>query len=158
MNLKELLEVSKNTLREFGKDDISLLAAGLTYYAFLSLFPLLLLGISLAGLFLSPEDAAKLIFQGVAEVIPWATDFLYAAIGEAASSRSNAGLAALISIGVLAFAASGAFGTLDRAINRAWGTEKMPGFVIRKLVSFVMMLGAAALLIVSLVVSTALTR
>src|SRR5437762_431494 len=103
MNLKELLEVSRNTIKEFGKDDIYLLAAGLTYYAFLSLFPLLLLGVTLAGLFLSPEDAAKLIFQGVAEVIPWAADFLYGAIAEVAASRSNAGLAALISIGVLAY-------------------------------------------------------
>jgi membrane protein len=158
MNRKELLVVSRNTLKEFGKDDVSLLAAGLTYYSFLSLFPLLLLAVTLAGIFLKPDDATKLIFQDVAIAAPGATDLLSEAVAEAFNNRHNAGLLALAGIVLIAFSASGAFGTLDKAINRAWGSEKVPGFIVGRLVSFVMMLGVAGLLVVSLVVSTVLTR
>jgi len=62
MNRKELFVVATSTFKEIGKDDIGLLAAGLTYYAFLGLFPLLLAAITLVSLFLTPEDAAKLIY------------------------------------------------------------------------------------------------
>jgi membrane protein len=158
MNRKELLVVSRNTLKEFDKDDVSLLAAALTYYSFLSLFPLLLLAVTLAGIFLKPEDATKLIFQDVARVIPGATALLSEAVAEAFRNRANAGWLALAGIAILAFSASGAFGTLDKAINRAWGTEKVPGFLVSRLVSFVMMLGVAGLLVLSLMVSTVLTR
>src|SRR5205823_1030381 len=142
-----------NTLKEFGKDDISLLAAGLTYYSFLSLFPLLLLAVTLAGIFLKPEDATKLIFQDVARVTPGATDLLSEAVADAFNNRTNAGLLALAGIALLIFSAPGAFGTLDKAINRAWGSEKVPTFVVGRLISFVMMLGVAGLLVLSLVVS-----
>jgi membrane protein len=158
MNRKEFLVVSRNTLKEFGKDDISLLAAGLTYYSFLSVFPLLLLAVTLAGIFLKPEDAAKLIFEDVAKVIPGATTLLSEAVDEAFKNRGNAGLLALAGIGLLVFSASNAFSTLDKAINRAWGSEKVPDFVGSKIASFLMMLGLAGLLIVSFVVSTLLTR
>src|SRR5205814_307224 len=50
-----------------------------------------------------------------------------------------------------------AFGTLDKAINRAWGSEKVPGFIVSKLLSFAMMLALAGLLVASVVVSTVLT-
>ena len=80
--------------------------------------------LTLAGIFLKPEDATKLIFQDVARVTPGATDLLSEAVAEAFNNRSNAGLLALAGIALLAYSASGAFGTLDKAINRAWGTEK----------------------------------
>src|SRR5437773_1002093 len=158
MNLKEVVTVSRSALREFGKDDVSLLAAGLTYYAFFSLFPLLLLAVTLASLILSPEDATKFIFSDVARVTPGATSLLSDAVVKAMENRNNAGLLALIGVATLAFSASNAFGTLDKALNRAWGTEKVPGFLAARLASVVMMLAAAGLLVLSLVVSTALTR
>jgi membrane protein len=157
MNRKELLVVSKSTVISFGKDDVGLLAAGLTYFSFLSLFPLLLLGVTFAGILLTPQDASKLIFQDVGQAIPGATTLLSQAVDEAFKNRSNAGLLALVSFGLLAFSASNAFSTLDTAINRAWKTEKVPGFVGSKIAGFTMMLGLAGLLIVSLTVSTLLT-
>jgi len=40
----------RRTVREFKEDDLTLLAAGLTYYAVLSLFPALLVLLSILGL------------------------------------------------------------------------------------------------------------
>ncbi|MDP9407439.1 MAG: YihY/virulence factor BrkB family protein, partial [Actinomycetota bacterium] len=42
-------EVVKRTIREFKEDDLTLLAAALTYYGVLSLFPALLVLVSILG-------------------------------------------------------------------------------------------------------------
>src|SRR2546423_598280 len=125
MNRKEFLVAARSTLREYGKDDVSLLAAGVTYYAFFSLFPLLLLGITLAGIFLKPEDATEFIFGTLSQVMgPGSIQLLQSALTEAFNNRHNAGLLAAIGVVTLAFSASNAFETLDKAINRAWDSDK----------------------------------
>ncbi len=158
MNRKELLVIARSTLREYNKDDVGLLAAGMTYYSFFSLFPLLLLIVTVASLILTREQAVELIFNNIARVTPGAasSQMLQDIVTKAFENRKNAGLIFVIGLGTLAFSASNAFGTLDKAINRAWNTEKIPNFIIAKLVSFAMMLGVVALLVLSLAVSIAL--
>jgi len=157
MNRKELFVVATSTFKEIGKDDIGLLAAGLTYYAFLGLFPLLLAAITLVSLFLTPEDAAKLIYFVVERVAPGGVDLIAQALADALSNRTSAGIVALVGLGILIYSASNAFSILDRAINRAWGTETAPSFVANRIASFVMMLFIAVLFLVFLVISTLLT-
>lgn len=157
MKRRELVAVAKATFSELGRDDVSLLAAGLTYYAFFGLFPLILLSITLAGLLVKPEDATNFIFTRVAEIAPGFTRYLSDAADKAFSDRSNAGLLALIGVLALAFSASNAFGTLYKAVNRAWNTEHRPSFLMDKVISFLMMLVLAALFITSVIVSAVLT-
>lgn len=157
MNRKEFITVAKQTVKEFDKDDVTQLAASLTYYAFFSIFPLLLLAVTLASLILSRDEAVKFIFENVAQAAPGSSAMLSDAVDKAFENRDSAGWLAAIGLLTLAFSASSAFGTLDKALNRAWGSEKVPSFIAGKLASFVMMLAAAGLLIVSLAISTALT-
>ena len=156
MNRKEFFTVARQTFKEFGKDDVGLLSAGLTYYAFFSVFPLLLLTVSLANLLLSPEDAMKFVFSTIEQFVPGSAAVLVDAVQNAFDNQESAGWRAIVSLAILAYSASGAFSTLDRALNRAWGSEKVPTFVARKLASFVMMLVGAGLLLLSLVASTLL--
>src|SRR5437868_8075181 len=110
MNRKEFLVAARSTLAEYGKDDISLLAAGVTYYAFFSLFPLLLLGVTLAGIFLEPEDATNFIFGTLSQAMgPGSIQLLQKALAEAFTNRHNAGILAAIGVIALAFSASNAF-------------------------------------------------
>jgi membrane protein len=156
MTGKEFLTVTKATAREFGKDDVGYMAAALTYYVFFSVFPLLLLAVTLAGLFLNDDDARVFILNNVAQVVPGSVDLLQSVLVEALKNRESAGWLALVGFATLTFSASGAFDALDKAINRAWSSEKMPNFFVGKLTSFVMMLVIAALLILSVLVSTTL--
>jgi membrane protein len=160
MNRKKLLVIIKSTLKEYSKDDVALMAAGLTYYAFFSLFPMLLLLVTLASFVVEKADAEKYIFDNVARVAP-GTD-LPKLIGDIITktyeSRKDAGILLLVGIGTLAFSASNAFETLDKAINRAWNTEKVPTFIAGKLTSFAMILGVFVLLALSLVISTVISR
>lgn len=158
MNRKELVTVTKATVKEFGKDDIGYLAAALTYYAFFSIFPLILLAIILVGIFVSnSQDATDFVLSSVGKVLPGSVDLLKGVLTEAFKDRSNAGWTALIGVITLIFSASGAFDALDKSINRAWGSEKVPTFVVSKLTSFALMLLIAALLVISFVVSIVLT-
>ncbi len=156
MTGKEFLAVTKATAREFGKDDVGYMAAALTYYVFFSVFPLLLLAVTLAGLFLNDDDARVFILNNVAQVVPGSVDLLQSVLVEALKNRDSAGWLALVGFATLIFSASGAFDALDKAINRAWSSEKMPNFFVGKLTSFAMMLVIAALLILSVLVSTTL--
>jgi len=157
MNLKELIAVSKATLSEFGKDDVSLLSAALTYFSFFSLFPLMLLGITLAGTMFNPDDARNFIFTTIAQVAPGSTQLLNNALTKAIENRNDAGVVALVSIAALAFTASNAFGTLYKAINRAWNTEHRPGIIMDKVISFLLMALAGSFALATLFFSAVLT-
>jgi len=157
MSRKDLFAIGKATFEELGRDDVSMLAAALTYYVFFSIFPLLLLSIIVAGFFLTPEDAMKFVFNNAAQVAPGSIALLTEAINKAVQLRSNAGLLALIGVGALAFSASNAFSVLYKAINRAWNTEHRPSLVMERVISFLMMVAAGLAALALLVLSAILT-
>ncbi|HEX9987804.1 MAG TPA: YihY/virulence factor BrkB family protein [Chloroflexia bacterium] len=156
MSGKEFVAIGKATISEFGKDDVAYMSAALTYYSFFSLFPLLILAITVAGSFMDPREATVFILTNTARVMPGLDDSIQKMLREIFESRANAGILALVGLGTLAFSASGAFDALDKAINRAWNSEKVPSFLIGKLTSFAMMAVAALMLILSFVVTASL--
>ncbi|HST05134.1 MAG TPA: YihY/virulence factor BrkB family protein [Chloroflexia bacterium] len=157
MTRKEFITVLKATWREFGRDDVGNMAAALTYYSFFSLFPLLLLSITVVSFWLGRDQAYSLIFDNIVRVLPGSGELLSEAVDAALSTRQNAGILALVGLLTLVWSASGAFDALDKAINRAWKTEKMPGFFISKLFSFGMMIVMAGIVLASLFTTAILT-
>jgi membrane protein len=157
MTRKEFITILKATWREFGRDDVGNMAAALTYYSFFSLFPLLILAVTLVRFWLGGDQARSLIFDNMARVLPGSGQLLSDAVEAALSSRDNAGILALVGVATLVFSGSGAFDALDKAINRAWKTEKMPGFFVSKLVGFAMMIVVAGIVLASLITTAILT-
>ncbi|HEX8231077.1 MAG TPA: YihY/virulence factor BrkB family protein [Chloroflexia bacterium] len=157
MDRREFVTVVKATAREFVKDDVGYLAAAVTYYAFFSLFPVVLLGVTVAGLFVKTEDAYIFIVERVGRFAPNMSKFLTDSLEEVILKRDFAGWSALFSSVILLFTASGAFDAIDKAINRAWKSEKVPSIFVSKLTSFLMMVTVSALMLVSLLVSSGLT-
>ena len=68
MTFKEFITVVKATWREFGRDDVGNMAAALTYYSFFSLFPLLILAVSLVSFWLGDVEARTLIFDTALDI------------------------------------------------------------------------------------------
>lgn len=157
MTRKEFVTVVRATWREFGRDDVGTMAAALTYFAFFSLFPLLILAVTVAGLIMGEDEARKLIYQNIALILPGSSELLSNAIEAALGNRGSAGVFAIVGVLTLIWSASGAFDALDKAINRAWKTEKYPNLFISKLIGFGMMAGLAVILTASLVISATLT-
>lgn len=135
------------TVREVGADDASHMAAGVAYYAILSLFPLLLGLIALLGLFLPSEDVQAQLFDFFERNLPGAIDVLERNIEQVIELRGAIGLVSLV---LLFWSASAMFGAVSRAINRAWDIHRDRPFHVRKLRDLAMALGTGALFFLSL--------
>lgn len=156
MSGKEFVTVVKSTASEFIKDDVGYLAAALTYYAFFSLFPLILLAVTITGIFFHPNDVYNFIFTQLG-LAPSLAKFMSGIFDDTLANRNNVGWSALFGVVVLIVTATGAFDALDKAINRAWNSERVPSLIVSKLTSLAMMLVMGGLLLVSLVMSVVLT-
>jgi membrane protein len=157
--LRLLVDVVKRTFKEIGEDEVGILAAALTYYAVFSIVPLLILIVTIAMFIFDPETAKQTVLQQVSSFAPGETAKVVSDIVAGALQRRNPGdtiLAAVIGLVGLLLSASGVFGTLDKAINRAWDCEYKTRLVQAKLISFLMVGAAAAILLLSLLVSAAL--
>jgi membrane protein len=121
-------------------------AAGLTYFAMMSLFPSLLVGVTLLGLFGQQglvEDASAYLLKHGADADT--ADVVRKALQNMINASSGAlGLTLVISVVLAWNGASGAFGAAGRALNVAYDVGEQRGAVRRKLTD----LGATMLVIV----------
>lgn len=135
------------------------LSAALAYYTTLSLSPLLLAVVAIAGLAYGQAAAEDRIVGEFRDTIGVeAASFVQQLILKS-SSQSNGIVATVIAAGVLIFGASGVFSELQSALNTIW---KVPGrrsgggillVVKERLLSFSLVCGTAFLLLASLVVT-----
>lgn len=106
----------KRTFKEFGEDNLSDLAAGLTYYAILALFPALFVLVSLLGL--AGPAATESLLSNVSRVMPEDVSGLVTTIIEnLQSNRTAAGFFGLVSLAVALWSASGYIAAFMRASN-----------------------------------------
>ena len=122
------------------------LGAAITYWVFFSIFPMLIGMIALAGFFLDTARAQQLVFDILNEVLPASALEIEAQIGAIVDARGALGT---IGIATLLWSGSAGLGAITRAVNRAWGShDQYPNWFAR-LRTFVMMIGLALLLVVS---------
>lgn len=159
---KSLWTMLRETTVDWSEDHAARLAAALAYYTVLSIAPMLVLAVAVAGLVFG-EDAARgqIAAQVGAVVGPEAGVAIQTIIANA--KTPNAGIAGtVVGVAVLLFGASGVFGELQSALNTVWEVEPKPGrgvrgFIAQRFFSFTMVLGVAFLLLVSLLLSAALS-
>src|SRR5436305_7576972 len=162
MNVKAGFNLIKESFQEWQKDGALDLAAALSYYTIFSLAPLLLVALAVAGLL---WDRGQIQGQLIAQV-----QDLMDPLGPQAvqPSLANAGrhgsgvVPTVLAVVTILFGATGVFVQLQSALNKVWNVEARPGlgiwsFVKTRLISFGMVLGIGFLLLVSLVISTAVS-
>lgn len=145
------VDIVVRTFKRFSNDDAGFLAAGLTYYFFFSIFPLLLFTASALGylVFLSERLRGDILSAGL-DAFPLLdsilTPFTLASITE------QRGSLALIAALMALYSGSGGIVALQHAFNRITGVDKDRGFVPKRLWSLVWLglLGASALVSVAL--------
>lgn len=161
MTARGVVTLVKETARDWSDDHAARLAAALAYYTLLSVAPLLILVIAIAGLVLDDEAARGLIASEIGAVVgPRAAESIQTVI-QNARGPVRGGLGAAFGVVALLLGASGVFGELQASMNTIWEVEPRPGRGIGgaikdRFFSFTMVLGVAFLLLVSLVLSTAL--
>ncbi|MDI3210688.1 YihY/virulence factor BrkB family protein [Arthrobacter sp. AL12] len=121
--------VAKKTLREFTKDQCPDLAAALTYYSVLSIFPALLALVSLLGIFGQPEKTTGALLEIVQGFAPADTVEAIREPVQQLSSNSAAGLTLVLGILTALWSASGYVGAFGRAMNRIYEIDEGRPFV-----------------------------
>jgi len=125
--------VLKRTWREFKEDDLTDWAAALTYYGILSLFPGLLLLVSILGL--AGTSATQPLIDNLGSVAPGpAKEIATNAIQGLQSNQGAAGFAAIIAIAAALWSASNYVGAFMRASNAIYEVQEgRPFWKIRPL-------------------------
>jgi membrane protein len=114
--------ILKRTVREFKQDDLTDWAAALTYYGVLSLFPGLLVLVSLLGLF--GQSATQPLVDNLTALAPGpARDFIMPVIENAQKSQA-ASLAFFIGIAAALWSASNYVGAFMRVSNHIYEVEE----------------------------------
>jgi membrane protein len=117
------LGVLKRTLREFSDDNLSDWAAALTYYAVLSIFPALLVLVSLLGL--AGQSTTQAVVDNVGQLAPGpATEIVRNAVENLQRSQGAAGLLFILGLAGAIWSASGYVGAFMRAANAIWDVEE----------------------------------
>jgi len=138
----------KRTLRKAKDDKINHWGAALTYYAVLSLFPALLVMVSLVGLFGSPDRVTKILTDTISDLGPsTAAQTFQGPIESITSNRGGAGVVLVLSIAGALWAASGYVSAFADASNSIYEVEEGRPFwklkPLQLLVTFVLILIAA---------------
>ena len=128
-------------------------ASSIAYYALLSIFPFLLLVLSvLARVAVSDASSGPTLLDLVGSALPSRFDFLAQQFGELARAPLNLSVAGTL---VTLWASMGVFGAITSAINHAWGVERNYSFWKHKLVAFLMMMAAGLLAVVAMTLAGA---
>ncbi|MBV8885845.1 MAG: YihY/virulence factor BrkB family protein [Chroococcidiopsidaceae cyanobacterium CP_BM_RX_35] len=148
------------------QDDCFGMAAALSYYALFSLFPILLVVLSVIGSLIGPNTEA---FHHIKEVVehflpPEVRDLVRGTI--IALNQSSVG-AGIIGFSLLLSSASTVFAVLRGSVNKIWRSHSSTSesasiprmalsFLMNQLLSFLLVLGTALLLLTSLISSIAI--
>lgn len=121
--------IAKKTLREFTKDQCPDLAAALTYYSVLSLFPALLALVSLLGIFGQPGKTTSALLDIAQGFAPAETVEAIRQPVEQLSSSNAAGFTLVLGILTALWSASGYVGAFGRAMNRIYEIDEGRPFI-----------------------------
>ncbi len=121
--------ILKKTLREFSSDQCPDLAASLTYYGVLSMFPALLALVSLLGVFGQAERTTAAILDLAQGIAPGSSMELIRQPVEELTKSTTAGLTFFIGLAVALWSASGYVGAFARAMNRIYEVDEGRGFI-----------------------------
>jgi membrane protein len=166
MSLKYLFNLFKQTFQNWSADKAPRLAAALAYYAVFSLAPLIVIIIGIVGLYLGKNTAQGQIMGQIQGLIGKTGAQAIQSMVTGAQQRPSSGIfATVIGIVLLLLAAGGLFGELQDSLNTIWNVKIKPakGFgevlamIRQRFFSFAMVLGIGFLLLVSLIITAAIS-
>jgi membrane protein len=115
----------KRTLTEFKEDHLQHWAAALTYYAVLSMFPALIVMVSVVGLFADPATVTKFLTDVIGSLGPSsAVDTFKQPIESVTSNQGAAGVMAIVGVAAALWSASGYVGAFTEASNVIFEVEE----------------------------------
>jgi membrane protein len=143
-------QIVKRAWAEHKADNMPIIAGGVAFFAFLSIFPALIALISIYGLVASPDTVARQV-EDLSAQLPDSAARLIGQQLTAIVNNSGSSLSIGLVVSILAalWSASGGVGNLVTAINIAYDEVEARNFVKLKLLSLGLTLGAILFVIVT---------
>jgi membrane protein len=156
--LKQLWKVLKATFGGFSNDNGLKLSASLAYYTVFSLAPLLILVISLAGLFFGADAATDRLYPQIQHYVGSAAALQIQDMLKSLQLSGKTGMAVIIGVVTLLLGASSIFLEIQDSLNIIWRVKAKPkrGWVKmlqNRFLSFSLILGLGFLLMASLIIN-----
>lgn len=150
--MRRIARIVKRTLVSFYDDQMTQHAAALTYYGLMSLFPGLLLAISLLGLVGQYPATYNAIMSYMREVAPAsALDPLDSSLRAAFQHKGTAATALAFSVVIAFYGVTGVLESMRRAMNVVFEVERGRSFLHRKTVDVLSTIVLMTLILVSLI-------
>jgi membrane protein len=149
------------TYKEWNEDDAPHMGAALAFYTILSLAPLLIIMITIAGWVLGQNNVSSQLMAQIQGLVGTEGAKAIEEMLKSAGNSKKGVIANALGIATLLFGASSVLGELRRALNRIWKVsqrekEGVPEILKKQSRLFGLVLGCGFLLLASLVVSAAL--
>jgi membrane protein len=132
----------------YHSDDLTY-AASVGFYGLVSLFPFMLMVLSIVGTATADESRRMAVVDFIFTYFPRRFDFLTHQIDVLRQSRVQLGIGGTLG---LVWAAMGVFSAVTSAVNHAWGVEKQRSYLRHKFFAFLMLLTSGALLLAVLLI------
>jgi membrane protein len=156
---KKIGHLLKESFHEFIDDNAIKLSASLSYYTIFSLPPLLIIVISVCGVFFGADAVKGELFGQINGLVGNDAAFQIQEIIKNVKLSHRTGFATTIGVIVLIIGASGVFAEIQDSINYIWGIKAKPKrgmmkFLKNRLMSLSMIGSVGFLLLVGLVVNS----
>jgi membrane protein len=144
------------------EDDAFPLAAALAYYSLLSMAPLLLVALGVAGIFFADGQVQAQLVEEMRRLVGDAGAALTQTVISHTGNEERSAWSLVFGSLLTLFAATTVFGQLQYALNRVWRVQAAPradlimSFIKHRILSFALVLIVGFLLMVSLVISAVL--
>ena len=142
--------ILETAIRTFTEKQAAQASAGLAYYTFFSIFPLILAFVAGGSYFLDSHQVFNTVTQFIQQALPISRQVINENLEEILAERGTAGIVSLL---ILLWSASGMFTNLAYNINLAWPRAKRRNFLQNRMVGLWMIVGLIGLIILSLVLS-----
>jgi membrane protein len=158
-SIRSFFKVLKKAALAFLEDNALKLAASLSYYTIFSMGPIIIIVISLVGIFYGREAVQGRIYGQVKGFIGSDAAVQLQAIIQNIEQSQFKTTGIIIGIVMLLFGASGVFTEIQDSVNRIWSVKAKPKkgwlkFITNRLLSFSLVVGLGFVMLVSLLIST----
>lgn len=144
------LRILQTAIETFTEKQAGQASAGLAYYTFFSIFPLMLVFIAGGSYFVDSNQVFNTVTQFIQQALPISRQVINENLEEILQARGAAGIVSLL---ILLWSASGMFTNLAYNINLAWPRARRRNFLQNRLVGLWMIVGLIGLIALSIALS-----
>jgi membrane protein len=137
---------AKRTVKEIKEDRVTLTAAGVAFYWFLSVFPMLIAAVGILALLHVGDSFVASVSSGIRETLPsGAASVLTDSLSSASAGTAGGLIAAVIAIAIALWSASSGMAAAEEAMDVAYDVPESRKFIKKRAMAIILTVAALVL-------------